>query len=95
MAVYVDALFNYGTGKGFWENRRSCHLIADSKKELIAFAVSIGLRPEWYQPRSTPHFDLHEESRTLAVGRGAIELDRREFVHKLKEIRANLNARFA
>ena len=62
-------------------------MIADSVSELIEFAISIGLRPEWYQPKSSPHFDLTEASRRLAVFRGAVELDRRNFVHKLRQLR--------
>ena len=58
MAVYVDNLCNWG-----WHRGPSCHMIADSVSELIEFAISIGLRPEWYQPKSSPHFDLTEASR--------------------------------
>ena len=62
MAVYVDKLIDYG-----WRHGPSCHLIADSVEELIEFAVSMGLRAEWYQPRSSPHFDLTAEGRAAAV----------------------------
>ena len=89
MAVYVDDLVNYGTGKGYWKDRKSCHLIADSIEELIEFAVSIGLQKSWFQPKSSPHFDLDEEKRILAIENGAIELGRIELVKKLQEIRAN------
>jgi hypothetical protein len=82
MSVYVDSLFNYG-----WKHGSSCHLIADRISELKAFAVKIGLRPEWYQAKSSPHFDLTVEGRALAVAHGAIELDRRAFVAKIKELR--------
>jgi hypothetical protein len=93
MAVYVDQLTDYSAiaknnGKG-WKYGNSCHLIADTVTELIDFAVSIGLRREWYQPTSSPHFDLTAGKRRIAVQRGAIELaDRREFVAKIQEIRA-------
>jgi hypothetical protein len=63
-------------------------MIADRVSELIEFAVEIGLRAEWFQPKSSPHFDLTAVGRELAVEHGAIELDRRAFVAKLKEIRA-------
>jgi hypothetical protein len=82
MAVYVDKLLDYG-----WRHGPSCHLIADSVDELIDFAVSIGLRAEWYQPKSSPHFDLTEEGRAAAVQNGAIELDNRALVAKLRELR--------
>jgi hypothetical protein len=87
MAVYVDKLVNYG-----WRHGPSCHLIADSVEELIDFAVSIGLRPEWYQPKSSPHFDLTAEGRAFAVSAGAIELDNRALVAKLRELRAKRKA---
>lgn len=86
MAVYVDNLCNWG-----WYRGPSCHMIADSVSELIGFAVSIGLRPEWFQPKSSPHFDLTAASRRQAVLSGAIELDRRAFVHKLRQLRAARN----
>lgn len=84
MAVYVDRLADWG-----WHRGSSCHLIADSVAELIEFAVMIGLRPEWYQPESSPHFDLDEGSRRTALQHGAIDLDRRSFVKKLRELRAS------
>ena len=58
-------------------------MIADSVDELIEFAVSIGLAAEWFQPKSSPHFDLTVEGRRLAVQSGAIELSQRELVQKL------------
>lgn len=82
MAVYVDKLVDYR-----WKHGPSCHLIADSVDELIEFAVSIGLRPEWYQPKSSPHFDLTAEGRAAAIRNGAIELTNRELVKKLRELR--------
>src|SRR5688572_25590215 len=75
MAVYVDNLRDYG-----WRHGPSCHLVADSVEELMEFAIGMGLRREWFQPKSTPHFDLTVEGRNLAVAHGAIELDQREFV---------------
>ena len=62
-------------------------MIADSIDELIAFAESIGIRAEWFQPKSSPHFDLTVELRHRAVRQGAIELDQRQLVAKLREIR--------
>lgn len=83
MAVYVDKLSDWG-----WRHGLSCHLIADSVSELMEFAGSISLRPEWFQPKSSPHFDLTVEARRAAVLHGAIELKRRDFVKKLRQIRA-------
>jgi hypothetical protein len=66
----------------------SCHLIADSPDELHAMAFRLGLHRSWFQPRSTPHYDLTASRRLLAIHEGAIELDRRAFVQKLRELRA-------
>ena len=82
MAVYVDKLRDYG-----WRHGPSCHLVADSVEELMEFAVGMGLQREWFQPKSTPHFDLTAEGRSLAIEHGAIELDQREFVKKIRELR--------
>lgn len=82
VAVYVDGLRDYG-----WHRGPSCHLIADSVQELIEFAESIGMRREWFQSKSTPHFDLTVEGRAAAVAMGAIELNNRELVAKIRELR--------
>ncbi len=82
MAVYIDPLRDYG-----WWRGPSCHLIADSVDELISFAVSIGLRREWFQEKSSPHFDLTADTRMIAIEKGAIELGQREFVSRLRLIR--------
>jgi hypothetical protein len=82
MAVYVDNLRDYG-----WRHGPSCHLIGDSIDELIEFGLSIGLRREWFQPRSSPHFDLTAAGRELAVQNGAVEINQRDLVKKLREFR--------
>ena len=83
MAVYIDQLCNWG-----WKHGPSCHLIADSIPELIDFAVMIGLRAEWFQPRSSPHFDLTVQVREIALAAGAIELSKREFVGVIRRLRS-------
>lgn len=83
MAVYVDSLRDYG-----WRHGPSCHLIADSIDELMEFAVGMGLKPEWFQPKSSPHFDLTESGRELAVERGAVEVNQRELIAIIRKIRA-------
>ena len=82
MAVYVDGLRDYG-----WRHGPSCHLIADSVEELIEFAESMGLRREWFQAKSTPHFDLTVDGRAAAVSMGAIELTNRQLIGKIREMR--------
>ena len=82
MAVYVDKLVDYS-----WHRGPSCHLIADSIDELIAFAENMGLRREWFQPKSSPHFDLTAPGREAAINNGAIPLSNRDFVAKIRELR--------
>ena len=82
MAVYVDNLRDYG-----WRHGPSCHLIADSVDELMEFAVRMGLKREWFQAKSTPHFDLTADGRELALQHGAIELGQRQLVAKIRELR--------
>ena len=82
MGVYVDNLRDYG-----WRHGPSCHLIADSVTELMEFAVGMGLRPEWFQAKSTPHFDLTADGRKLAIEHGAIEINQRQLVAKIRELR--------
>lgn len=86
MSVYVDALMDHG-----WVLRgrptRSCHMIADSESELHLMAQTIGMRREWFQPKSFPHYDLTPSRRRKAVYCGAIELGRADFVGKIRALR--------
>jgi hypothetical protein len=89
LAVYVDELRSWGwkiRGKTF----QSCHLVADSLEELKAFGAKIGMKARWLQapPKSSiPHFDLIPSKRAAALAAGAVELGRRAFVLKIREIR--------
>jgi len=83
VSVYVDKLANHG-----WRLGPSCHMIADTLDELHAMAQRIGLKREWFQPKSTPHYDLTASRRARAVTAGAIECGRVEFVRKLRALRA-------
>jgi len=68
-----------------------CHLIADTQEELHAMAEKIGMKPQWFQPVSFPHCDLSLTRRSLAIELGAVEVDRRQLITKIREIRANGN----
>lgn len=85
MSVYIDSLFPWG-----WKHGPSCHLIADRPHELHEFAARLGMRKRWFQKfASTPHYDLTAKRRKKAVEWGAVELDRKAFVTKTREVRAN------
>lgn len=46
-------------------------MLADTLAELHAAARGIGLKPEWFQVHSVPHYDLTKNKRELAVVLGA------------------------
>lgn len=92
MAVYVDRLAPCVPSKK-WRWSRSAHLIADTLSELHEFAARIGLRREWFQPRSSPHYDLTEVRYQKALALGAIfEEDKRKFIAVCHKLRAELQA---
>ena len=82
MPVYVDPIFDHGE-KGLW-----CHLTGESLEELHDFAKQLGLRRAWFQPRSIPHYDLNPYLRQLALNKGAIALDRKRFLKKVRELKS-------
>ena len=85
MSVYVDESRN-PLGRMVM-----CHMIADTEEELHVMAGCLGLKYEWFQepPKAShPHYDISLSRRTMAVKFGAIELDRRQFVRKMRQIAA-------
>ena len=65
------------------------HMIADSLDELHAMAEAIGVARKWFQGRaSIPHYDVCKSKRELAIKLGAIPVERREFVLKMRDIRS-------
>lgn len=90
MSCYVDVCLHRGW-KMYGRPIKNCHLIADSEEELLEMAIAIGMKPQWIQrpnnKRSPVHFDLMESRRKTAIENGAIALDRKEFVDKMRELR--------
>lgn len=61
------------------------HMVADTEDELHAMADKIGIARRWYQDRSsTPHYDVCQAKRSLAVEYGAVEFSTRELVHWIR-----------
>lgn len=82
MAVYVDQEKNPFRGMVM------CHMLADTLEELHGMAERIGMHRGWFQPKSTPHYDLSEPNRALAIAYGAIEIDRKKTVEIIRAWRA-------
>jgi Protein of unknown function (DUF4031) len=84
MSVYVD---NYFAQFG---RMKMSHMIADSLEELHAMADQIGVARRWFQEQSSfPHYDVCKAKRELAIGLGAIALEKRDFVMKMRELRGH------
>lgn len=86
MAVYLDTAENILRGHSRWA-MKTCHMIADSVDELFEMASTCGMDPHWFQPWSHPHFDLSKSRQKIALEHGAIRLERRAFVMKIRAYR--------
>jgi Protein of unknown function (DUF4031) len=81
MAILLDSFYNGARGPIRYRHRRCGHLVSDrSLEELHEFARELGLRREWFQMKSIPHYDLTGEIYDLALKRGAILVSSREIV---------------
>lgn len=60
-----------------WRWTENCHLLCDPGEEdaLHAFAARIGLKREWFQEKSKPHYDLTNGKRWQALNAGAVPLE--------------------
>lgn len=58
-----------------------CHMVADTKEELLQMADKIGVKRKWIQDEGTysEHFDVSLGARKKAVEFGAKEITMREF----------------
>ena len=77
MTVYIDDLFETSPYKSKkWKWKQACHLVADTKEELLEFARKLGLNLAWFQnkPGHLPHFDITANKRKEAIACGAKEL---------------------
>lgn len=86
MSVYVDDATNA------FGRMKMCHMLADTYAELIAMADKIGVQRKWYQgwaKASSPHFDIAQTKRTLAIANGAVQVDRYKLVEVIKRNQKN------
>lgn len=81
MTVYVDELVIHANAWGPFRGG-SCHMTADTLDELHAMAAAIGMRRSWFQPQSTPHYDLVPSRRARALELGAVFVSAREQARK-------------
>lgn len=88
MPVYVDDM------EAPFGNMIMCHMIADTRAELLAMADTIGVQRKWLQHPGTSgeHFDIAKSKRALAVAAGAVEIGMRELAQKCADRRGNLEA---
>lgn len=74
MGVFVDELKVWRAGR-----RQTCHLTADTLDELREFAAGAGIPPQcWHDGARTPHYDLPERGRDLALQHGAVFVPARD-----------------
>lgn len=73
--IYVDQF--PGNGWGRWQG--GGHLLTSDISELHSLAIKIGLKVEWYQLKTCPHYDLTASKRKLAIKHGAKEIELGEF----------------
>lgn len=79
MAVYID---DYNAD---FRNMVMCHMIADTREELLHMCDRIGVKRKWIQKPGTcyEHFDVCLSKRKLAVSAGALELSPRDLVKRM------------
>ncbi len=85
MAIYVDDL--QPTPK--FRQGYYCHLMTDGDlKELHQFAISLGLKPAWFQRHIFhPHYDLLGSAmRDKAIKAGAIPVSSKEQIKKCSRL---------
>lgn len=78
--VYVDqSIYPYG-------RMIMCHMMADTKEELLEMADTIGVQRKWIQKEGTrwEHFDIAKGKRALAIQNGAIAITTRDMVQKMR-----------
>ncbi len=87
MAILIDSFQNGARGPLRYWHRRCGHLVSDTSiEELHEFAAQLGLRREWFQRKSIPHYDLTGAAWERAIELGAILVSSREIVRRAVRI---------
>lgn len=55
------------------------HLLTNDLAELHRFAQALGLKRQWFQDETFPHYDLTSSKRTAALRNGAVPIESGEF----------------
>lgn len=85
--IYVDDLRPVRRAAGCFGTRvsHSCHMFADNRDELHAFAKKIGLKKAYFHYRgATSHYDLTVTKRQLAMAQGAAEVGTKSILRTLR-----------
>ena len=84
MAVYVDDFETIGM---MYRGMKMCHMIADTREELLEMVDKIGVQRKWIQAYGTSreHFDICLTKKKLAIKHGAKEIGMRELAKMTKE----------
>lgn len=77
--VYVDDM------RAQYGRMVMCHMIADTREELLDMAEKIGVSAKWLQKSNTwqEHFDICLSKKEKALNLGAKLITRKELVQKL------------
>lgn len=75
MAIYIDNM------NAHYRRMIMCHMIADTKEELLDMASKIGVNLKWIQDEDTysEHFDICLSMKKKALELGAKEITMTEF----------------
>lgn len=80
MAIYVD--------NPIWKlgRMKMCHMVADSKEELIDMAnkISVNLKHIQYEGLPKEHFDICKSKREVAISYGATPVSSKEIVRIIR-----------
>ena len=76
MTILIDE------ARWWFEGRKWCHMVSDvSYDELIRFATNLGIPERAFQG---DHFDIPQEYREQMIEAGAVEVESRELLRRLR-----------